>query len=559
MRDLSRLRKLSTTVVRHGFGELLLKTPLGRRLYRSEELSRAEEGSVQGSAAVRFTRMLASLGPTFIKLGQILSMRQDLFPPEWIAALETLQDRAPVVPFEQIRAQVEQGLGVPLEQAFQHFEREPLATASIAQTHLATTHDGERVVVKVQRAGIEDVMRGDLDLLYLGAQVLEASIDEMQLIGVTDVVAEFEKGLLRELDFREELSNLLRMRGLLDPERHVTVPRPYPELSSKTVLTMQFFEGKPLRSIEPGSVEAKHAVEEVVHAACKQVFVDGFFHGDPHASNILAGEDGTLCMIDLGLVGTLTDAQREDLVTLLLATIAGDSATIARVLLKMGTPTQRVNLAELRAEIERIRSSYLRVDNIGQVDTGGFVQEFARAAQKFRIKLASEYSILSKSAATVEGIIRNLYPDVDIVNIARPYIQQVISRRLSPAALVQGLTSEASLLGSVLTRLPTQVDQVLHDFESGNLQIRAVTPELDALPGLLYQATSRLSLALFAFAMSLCAAIVLPDPTSHWSQIALCVTCTLLAAGAWSILFWWHVVGRGKPVKLTPWIRLFRR
>ncbi len=559
MRDLARLRKVSSTVARHGFGELLMKTPLGRRLYARGEVPKGDGPTLEGAAPVRFTSMLASLGPTFIKLGQILSMRQDLFPVEWISALETLQDAAPVVPFADIRAMVESGLGVTLEEAFASFEEQPLATASIAQTHLATTHDGDQVVVKVQRQGIESMMRGDLDLLYLGAQVLEASIDEMQLIGVTQVVAEFEKGLLKELDFREELSSLLRMRGLLDPERTVTVPRPYPELSSKTVLTMQFFRGTALRAITPKSERARKAVEEIVHSACKQVFIDGFFHGDPHAGNILINEQDQLCMIDLGLVGSLTHDQRDDLVTLIIATITNDSATIARVLLKMGTPTQRVSLQELKNEIERIRSKYLVVSDIGKVDSAGFVQEFAQAAQKYRIKLAPEYSILSKSAATIEGIVRSLYPDVDLVAISRPYVQQIVAERLSPQAFFKDMLGEASTLGSMVRRLPTQVDQLMHDFETGNLQIRAVTPELDALPSLLYQTASRISLSLFATAMTLCSSLVLPDHDPHWVQLTLSVASGLAAATAWTILLLWHVIGRGKPLKVTPWLRMFKR
>lgn len=559
IRDLARLRTVAVAVSRHGFGELLMRTPLGLRVFGTAPPPDGDAALREETPAVRFARLLGSLGPTFIKLGQILSMRKDLLPSEWIAALETLQDRAPVLAFETVRDTVEAELGASLDQLFASFEREPLATASIAQTHLATTLGGERVVVKVQRPGIEATMRSDLDLLFLAAQVLEASIDEMQLLGVSDVVAEFERGLLRELDFREELSNLLQARQLLDPERAVTVPRPHPELSVRGVLTMQFFPGRSLRALVPESEEARHATAEIVHAACKQVFVDGFFHGDPHAGNILVNDEGTLCMLDLGLVGRLSEAQRDDLVTLIFATITGDSAAIARVLLKMGTPTQRVNLADLRAEIERIRQKYLNVASLDEVDSSGFAQEFAEAAQRFRIKLAPEYSILTKAATTIEGLVRSLHPGVDLAGIARPYVQQTLTRRLSPMAMLQDLAGEATGVMSLLSRLPAQLDQVLHDVETGNLQIRAVTPELDELPALIHQMAGRLGLTAFASTMTLGTAILLSARDPHWAVLALAGAAALAAAAAWTLLFWWHVIGRGKPLRLAPILRLFRR
>jgi ubiquinone biosynthesis protein len=559
-RDLARLRVVSATIVRHGFGELLLKTSLGKRLHARGELEAgATSATVQGSASVRFTRMLASLGPTFIKLGQVLSMRQDLLSREWIDALSSLQDKAPVVPYEQIRTTVEDALGAPIADIFAAFEEQPLATASIAQAHRATTRDGEHVVVKVQRPGIENVMRGDLSLLHLAAQVLEASIDEMRLVGITDIVAEFEKALLRELDFREELGNLMRIRGLLDPELTVGAPQPYPELSEKTVLTMEFFAGKSLRAIEPEGELARGAVEQLVRAMCKQVFVDGFFHGDPHAGNILCNEQGVLCMLDWGLVGTLTPEQRADVVALLVATLANDSSTIARILLKMGTPTQRVNLLELRAEIERIRGKYLEAaKGVQGLDSAGFVQEFSDAAQKFRIKLASEYSILIKTIATLEGIVRRLDPDADIIAIARPYVQHTFMRRLSPQDLFRDFASEVTTIGSLAHRLPNQVDQLLHDFETGNLQIRAVTPTLNTLPAAIRQSAGRVSLSLFATAMTLACAIVLPANYHDTPRLLLAIACGLLAFGAWTVSLGWHFV-RGQPLRLTPFMRLLRR
>jgi ubiquinone biosynthesis protein len=559
VRDLGRLKRVSTIIARHGFGELLMRTGLGKRLYAGEHVPDGDSTITREPPAVRLTKLLAALGPTYIKLGQILSMRKDLFSPEAIAALEKLQDDAPALPFSDIKAQVEKGLGAPIEELYAEFSTEPLATASIAQTHLAKTHAGEQVVVKVQRPGIDQVMRSDLDLLYLGAQMLEASIDEMQLLGVSRIVEEFERGLLRELNFQKELGSLLAFRQNLDPTRKVMVPRPHPELSSKTVLTMDFFRGKPLRALTPNTPEAKSAVEEVVHAACKQVFIDGLFHGDPHSGNILINDQGILCMLDLGMVGTLTPEQRDDVVSLIIATITGDSGSIARILLRMGTPTERVSIGDLKREIERIRGQYLVVGSLGDYDSAGFAEEFAKAAGKFRIKLAPEYAILIKAAATIEGIVRHLYPKVDLVGIAQPYAKQILAQRYDPQRIARELLGEATGLGAALRTLPDQLDQVLHDFDTGNVQIRAVTPELDLLPATLHQVGSRIVLGMFAVSMTLATAVVLPTDTAQTLRVVLAVCCGLLATGAWTILFWWHFVGRGKPVRLTPLIRFFRR
>jgi len=557
VRDLNRLRAVAVIAAKHGFGPLLMRIPLARRLFeRPPEGDAALRGQ---SAPVRFARLLATLGPTYIKLGQILSMRKDLLAPDWIEALETLQDDAPGLPFDAIRAQVEAGLGGSLEELYASFDETPLATASIAQTHRARTRDGDEVVVKVQRPGIGATMRSDLDLLYLAARVLESSIDEMQLFGVVSVIEEFEKGLLRELNFNQELSNLLEFQRNLDPARKVSVPRPYPELSTRTVLTMQFFAGRPIRKLVPRSGEAQAVVNEIVHAAFKQVLVDGVFHGDPHAGNLLYGDDGTVCMIDLGLVGRLSQEQRDDLVTLMIAGIANDSTTIVRVLLKMGTPTQRVNLAELKSDIQRIRGEYLVVESFGEYDSAGFIEAFVKAAGRHRIKLASDMAILGKAAATLEDIIRTLHPEVDLVGIARPFLDDIVTRRLSPQRILGEMMSEATGVGSMLRTVPGQIDQLMHDFETGNIMIRAVTPELDELPRRLHALGGRVTLAAFASATTIATAIVMPETSESTPRLLTAAVLAFAAVTGWVTLFAWHWFGQGKPMKLAPLVRFFRR
>lgn len=559
LRDIGRLRTISGLIARHGFGEVLLRLPMGERLFGGKKLPERDPSLRGESAPERFTKLLGELGPTYIKLGQILSMRRDIFPTEWIDALESLQDDAPRLEFAAIKAQVEEALGGAIDERFAEFNEEPLATASIAQTHIAKTHDGEEVVVKVQRPGIEPMMRGDLDLLFILAQLLEAGIDELQLLGLTGIIEEFERGLLLELDFGKELENLITMRGNLDPEKPIVVPRPYPELSSKRVLTMELFHGKAIRHLTPNSDEAKAAVEAILESGAKQVLIDRVFHGDPHSGNILINDEGTLCMIDLGMVGRLTERQRDDLVTVAMATILGDSATVARTLLRMGTPTERVNIEELRHEIERVRREYLMVGSLANVDSAAFAEEFANAAGKFRIRLAPEYAILVKAVATLEGIVRTLHPDVDIVGILEPTLRELVSARYAPGRILADLTSEASGLASAVRTLPTHLDQLLHDFETGNIRVRAMTPEMDHIPRMVHLGSGKIALALFGAATMITTVLVIPPPGSgFWAHLPA-ILLGFSSAGAWFGTLAGHLLGRGKPLRLRPFIRLFRR
>lgn len=558
IRDVARLRKVAVVVARHGFGEVLLRMPFAAQL----GIASGDAMEARGTPAERFTRLLGALGPTYIKLGQVLSMRSDLLPSDYVKALSTLQDDAPAIPFEQVKKVIEQGLGQPLEEIYAELDEEPLATASIGQTHLAKTKEGQKVVVKVQRPGIGEVMRGDLDLLYLAARGLESSIEELAIIQPSSIVREFEQSLLRELNFTAELSNLVRARQLLDPKRPVTVPVPLPELSCRTVLTMTYFEGKPVRDLTPESDEARHAIEEILHAMCRGVFLDGFFHGDPHAGNILVDDEGTLCFLDLGLVGTLSPEQRDDLVTLVLGTILDDASTVARVLLKMGTPTQRVDIGELKREIVRVRAQYVMVRKVSDLDTQGFIEEFASAVGKYRVKLAIEYSVLVKAAGTIEGLVRSLYPDIDALSITKPYVERIFAERWSPQQMVQQALGGGVGVASLLRTVPTHVDQILHDFETGNVQVKPITPKLDKVPDTIYQSATRLAVALFAASMTVSAAVSMPDGYESymdWVRIAFFLLFTTLAIGGWTVTWWWHWLGRGRSIRLAPLLNFIRR
>lgn len=571
VQDIKRLRQIATVLTKHGFSAVVAGTGLARFASDSEgdELVEFESdqsllGEDRSEAAVRFRNVLEDLGPTFVKLGQILSTRPDIMPPEFMDELKTLQDRVPAMPFEDIEEQIEEKLGRPLDELYADFRRKPLAAASIGQVHRATTHDGDEVVVKVQRPGILGKIRADLDLLYYLARVLEATIKEFELYTPTAIVREFEKAILSELDFTEEARNIREFAQNFADVEEVETPKVYDELTNEFILTLEFIDAVKMSDIEGGSEQALGVLDNLLDAMCKMVMYDGFFHGDPHPGNILVREDNTLVFIDFGLVGRLSNAQQDDLIFLIISVLTGDVEGISRSLLRMGRPVGRVNLREFKQDIVRIRDEFM-LSSLKDIDVTRFVQECTKAAQHHRIRLNPNYAILTKAAATIEGIMRALDPQMDIMAVGMPYARQLARDRFSARKVVQGVVQGAIGLSGFLTQVPQQLDQVLMDLEQGNLEIQLRHHVLDDIGKLMNTLATRVFLGIIAAGLSICAALLLTDVTYQVMDVKIThvigVVCALQAFGFFWWALGWHVVGGGgsTKLKLGPLMRFFRR
>jgi ubiquinone biosynthesis protein len=557
-RDVKRLRAVFAIIARHGFGEFILRSPLAQKFVRRSERKKWIEIQSLLPAPQRFKILLEDLGPTFVKFGQVLSMRADLIPQSFAEALVKLQDHVRPIAFEDVIKAIEAGLGGPVSAFFSVVEPTPIGSASISQAHLARTISGEKVVIKVQRPAIADQMRGDLDLLYILAKVLEAGIEEMQILGPSEIVAEFEKGLLEELNFGAELENLSRATQCLDIEG-VKIPQTFPKLSSKTVLTMEFFEGKSLRSLVPHIETTAEIIERLVKYFIRQVLVHGFFHGDPHAGNILILPENQIGLIDFGLVGHLDESQREDIVNVLLGVLTRDPATIARMMLKIGTPTQRVNLSQLKEEVTRFMNQYFVKKSLNELDSSAVANDFLETANEFKIKLNGDYIVLFKALGSIEGLVRQMAPDINVSTLIRPIVEDFISRKISSKNLI--IESLGGLLGvrSFLKQIPNQVEQILHDAESGYTQIRLVAPEIDKIPSILHNFAGRVILSLFAMTMTLCGLVILTQTIQSKLQLVLGIVSGSFAAIAWFMLFWWQLMGSARPIRVNSFLQFFRR
>src|SRR5712671_6774703 len=484
VRDLQRLREISAVVVRHGFGELLDRSRLWDVLGRREPGQRPSRAEMLATSARRFRETLADLGPTFIKLGQILSSRPDILPKDFISELSELQDSAPPMSLETVLRLIEQGLGRPAAELFASIDPEPLASASIAQVHRARLPSGEEVVVKVQRPGIEEQIRSDTDRLFYLARFLEGVIEETGIYTPTGIVTEFRSAMLLELDFENEARNIEEFARNHADRPYVRIPKLYGELSSRTVITLEELKGVKLKTVlesagYPG-VDRKQLARNMLEASFRQLFIDGLFHGDPHPGNVIVLEGNRIGLLDFGLVGRMSKQMQETIVLLVLAISLRDPDTVARQLYKVGIPDQRINLQEFRHEIHDILERYLGL-KLSEVDSGVLMSELVDLAMKYRIKVPKEYAVLSKAAATTEGIVRQLDPELDVSEAALPYAKQLLFERYSPGSMSGGLLRLLLQLQGFLQDTPQQLSQILMDLEGGKFNVTVRNDDLSRL------------------------------------------------------------------------------
>lgn len=471
-RDIGRVRDISGVLARYGFGEVLNRIGFGPK--RSEPSAPAAGG---GAWATRLRMALEELGPSFVKLGQIVSTRSDILPADLISELTKLQDNVPPVPFADIKTQVEQSLGASLEEVFTAFDEEPLAAASIAQVHRAKLKTEEGlldVVVKVQRPGIGKTIASDLDILHTFAALLERTMPETRIYSPTGLVQQFDHAVTNELDFSTEAENAIRFAQNFEGYRNIRFPKVYRQASSKYVITLEYLEGKKLSDAVASGHSGKKLSRIGMDVIVKQIFEDGFFHADPHPGNLLIlGEPASPCvaMLDLGMVGRLSPRLRDLAVDLMVAAVRKDFEKIADVLYAIGTPTKKIDMNAYRAEVELLAEKYLGKP-LKDIEISALIRDLAQGGMKYGIELPTDFLLVGKSLMTVEGIGKMLDPDVDIFEEAKPLFLEILKKRYSPERIGNELLRRLERLSGATTHLPEQLREVLDDLRLGRLSVR---------------------------------------------------------------------------------------
>ncbi len=513
-RDMGRLNAILGVLIRHGFGDSVRRLGLADSLEKAGHALRWEHAAdlARLEPPVQVRLALEELGPAFVKLGQILAGRADLFGPEWIAEFEKLHSHVPAVPLETLRPQLRDDLGGEPEAVFARFDAEPLAAASIAQVHRAQLQDGTEVVVKIRRPGITDTIEADLRLLARLAALAEAELPNLKPYRPRQLVRELARSLQRELDLASECRNAERVAAHFADQPWIVVPRVHWAHTTERVNVQDFIAGIPgpeLDRLDAEGLDRNLLARRGSQAVLKMIVEDGFFHADPHPGNVFYLPGNRIAFIDFGMVGRLSQRRREELLSLLLGLVERNPQAVADVLLDWtGDDDHGVQLALLETEIEAFVDQYHGTP-LAQLDLGRMLADVTALLREHHLGLPSDMALLIKAFITLEGMGRNLDPGFHMTTEALPMLRQVVRARYEPKAMATRAWHTLRRTLAVAEQLPRDVSRLLRNARRGRVQVGIELAHLKRVGDQIDRAANRLAMALVIAALVIGSSIVM--------------------------------------------------
>ena len=533
---LNRSRQIARVLLSHGWDFL-----------RNDERRDAGPNSVAAHARPLHLRLaLEELGTTFIKLGQILSTRADLLPPEYLVELGKLQDSAPPVASEEIQQAIVSELGQPIEKLFAEFDPLPLAAASIGQAHAATLWDGTEVVVKVRRPGVVEQVNEDLEILRELAVTASRHwnfADQYDLIGL---VEEFSQTLRSELDYIREGHSAERFAANFASDPHVHVPRVFWEATTARVLTLERISGvkiNDLAALDQQGTDRRWLADYATNIVLKMVCEDGIFHADPHPGNFFIEKNGTIGLIDFGMVGVLDERSQELLAELLIAINRQDADRLVDVFLDLGVTRKRIDRASVRRDIDHLLSIYWGLP-LGELKVTALLNDIYSVMRRHHLHLPPNLALLLKTVIMIEGLGVNLDPDFQLTNSLTPYTERLVLRQYAPSRWVRGFGRASLDLAKLAAELPQHLRRVVTEAENGNLQIGMRPEGFDSVIDRLERIANRIVLGVIAAAfingLAVLVSVYKPPGWERWGWVVFAFGfCCALVLGvylAWGIL-----------------------
>lgn len=511
-RDLGRVQDIASIMIRYGFGGFIRKLGVGGALERAGRVLHWQqvEDYSKLDTPQRIRCALEDLGPTFIKLGQILATRVDLFPPQYIAEFEKLLDQAPPVPFEDLLPQIEEDIGGSIDDYFLEVDRHPLAAASIAQVHKALLKDGTPVILKIRRPGLRKVIEADLRLLQRIVDIAESESPDIRRFHPREVLRQFNQSLRRELDLAAECRNAERIAANLAGDPHVVIPKVYWQWTGERLNVQEYIQGihgRDLEAIEKSGLDRKLLADRWSHAVIKMIMRDGFFHADPHPGNVFYLPDNRLAFIDFGMVGRLTEERREQVVSLLYGMVNHAPAKVAEILEDWSDNMYTDELA-LTVDIEAFVDQYSSL-SLKDLSLAALLSDLMVLLRDHKLLLPADLALLIKAYITLDGLGRYLNPEFNALVFAAPYIQEIMLERYRPEAIAKrgwrNLISVADLLAS----FPKDLRKLLRASRKGAVQIEVTVRHLDRYVNTMDNAISRLTMGMVTAALIIGSSIIM--------------------------------------------------
>ena len=495
---LGRFKDILITLFRYGFDEVVERlNPPGRLL-----LDKIHRVDGELTTWMRLRLMIEELGPTFIKIGQIMSLRPDLIPPPLLEELKKLQDSVAPEPFADIRRVIEANLGAPLEDIFSYFDAKSIAGASLSQVHRAVLRQSRAVVaVKVQRPEIRQKIDTDLAILEQIAQQLHVHMEAVTHYNLPGLVREIRKVLRQELDFSREARHIQIARNAFADEPTIAIPRVHEAFSTSMVLTMELIVGTRIKDLgETTAFDRQALARNGLRLSIKQIFEDGFFHADPHPGNVLIMPGNIFCLLDWGMVGRLTSSVRQQLVELIEAAIDKDSERLTKLILAIVRPMGEVDRQRLEKELLDLLDVYHSLP-LHKVNIGGLLLEIIAIIQEHRLQLPPDLAIMIKALITAEGTARLLYPELNVVREAEPYIRGLCLAAWRPALVWRSLVNTVRDFARIQSRLPERLNRIVANLDEGRLLIRFRHENLTGLRDTLENISNRVTFGIIIGAL----------------------------------------------------------
>jgi ubiquinone biosynthesis protein len=508
VRDIDRFKEILIVLFEEGFDYILARTELRHHIPVSKRF-RSRNGKFNPEASLR--RTLERLGPTFIKLGQILSVRPDLIPKSYCKELEKLQDNVEPHSYSEIKAIIEAEFGKKIDHIFKYFDKKPIASASISQVHKAALKTGEKVAVKIQGPGVKQLMETDIEIMAYFANILENKVEKLKKFRPNKIVSEFKEWTEKELDFRRESRNAKRISNNFKGSTTVHIPRIHDDYSTQRVLTLEFIDGIELNNvneIKRKKLDFNKIIKNGFDAIVTQVFVHGVFHADPHPGNILVLKDSSIAFIDFGIVGYFDHKLKEKSVDLLYGIVEQDEELIMDTLLSMGMKSKITDYEQLKSDIGFIIQP-LQNSSLKDLKVSLVLEEIIDLGLRHNIQIPTAFVLFGKTIVTLEGVTLEYDPNFKIIDSIKPFIEKIMIKRLSPLYIVKNAIHGAQRYKRFAEDFPDKAERALDRIEKGTFKVDVEDTDINKLALELDRSSNRVAYGLLIAALLITSAILM--------------------------------------------------